>query len=400
MTDAPPIDRFRAAVMADPAIQMALVGQHVPEAFEAMAVEWANARGIPLTPADIIDATRPDPLGVRSFAPAPQSGAAWPPRQWLPARCTVEVGLAVDWFHAAGDPLRESFFQDSLSRIATRPFNQMFRYRTQFMDFFQAERDGAVAPSGIIFHMSRCGSTLVSQMLGALPDTISLSEPAPLDMVIQLPLFANGVTPDLHAEAIRAMVGALGRDRTGTSKRYFLKVDAWHTLALPAFRMAFPDVPWIFLHRDPVEVMVSQLRMRGAQVTPGALPPPVLGLTEAEMRLPDMDYIGHVLARLSGAVLDHWALGGGIAVDYRELPEAMFTRILPHFGIDPTAEERASLDAASGRNAKAPREAFQPDSAKKREEATPEVRAAADGHLGEIRERLLSLSASSPRSVS
>ena len=394
MNHASPLDRFRAAVMADPAVQQALAELRDPVAFEALAVEWANARGIPLAGADIAAAVRPDPLGIHGFAPAPQSGTAWPPRQWLPARCAIEAGLAIDWHHYAGETLSDSFFEDSRARIAARPFNQLFRYRTQFMDFVQAGREGAVAPDGFIFHMSRCGSTLVSQMLATLPGTLSLSEPAPLDTFVQLPLFARGVTAELHIEAIRAMVAALGRDRSGNSTRYFIKLDSWHTLALPLFRAAFPDVPWIFLYREPIEVLVSQERMRGAQTAPGVLPPQVLGFTEEEMNLPDVDYIARVLARTCAAVVDHWGLGGGIAVDYRELPEAMFSRILPHFGIDPTPEERTLLEAASGRDAKAPQTSFMQDSAKKRDEASPATRAAADRHMAEIHARLQMLNTS------
>jgi hypothetical protein len=395
MTDASPLDRFRAAVMADPAIQQSLVELRDGDAFQALAVEWANAREIPLAPADLAEAVRPDPLGIHGFAPAPQSGTAWPPRQWLPQRAAIEAGFAVDWYHFAGAALADPFFADSRGRMATRPFNQLFRYRTQFGDFIQAEREGALKPDGFIFHMSRCGSTLVSQMLAALPDTVMVSEADPLDMLVQLPLLAQGVTAELHVEAVRAMVAALGRDRSGTSSRYFVKLDSWHTLALPLFRQAFPDVPWIFLYREPIEVLVSQERMRGAQTAPGVLPPQLFGFTEAEMSLPDVDYIARVLARTCAAVVDQWELGGGLLVDYRELPEAMVARVLPHFGIEATPEARAAMEAASSRDAKAPDTRFKDDSAKTRDDARPATREAAERHMREVHARLQALRAAS-----
>lgn len=391
MTDASPLDRFRAAVMADPDAQQMLAEQRDPNAFEAMAVDWANARGIPLAHAEIVNATRPDPLGIHRFAPAPQSGTLWPPRQWLPERAAIEAGFAVDWYHYAGERLNEPFFSDSRDRAGMRPFNRLFRYRTQFSDFLSAEREGALQPDGFIFHMSRCGSTLAAQMLAAMPGTITVSEPEPLDMLVQLPLVAQGVSPELHVEAVRAMVAALGRDRSGESRRYFVKLDSWHTLALPLFRRAFPDVPWIFLYREPIEVLVSQERMRGTQTAPGVLPPQIFGFTEAETSLPDVDYIARVLARTCEAVVEQWHLGGGIAIDYRELPEAMFTRVAPHFGIELTAKERAAMEAASGRDAKAPDTSFKADSAKKREEASPATRAAAEKHMAGIHARLQAL---------
>jgi hypothetical protein len=394
MTDtSTPLELFRAAVMADPQAQQALAALRETESFEALALKYAATRGIPVAAADL--RVRPDPLGALAIAAAPQSGVEWPPRAWLPTRAAIESGFAVDWAHFAGAPLAEPFFADSRGRATVRPFNQLFRYRTQFGDFLNAPREGSLAPDGFVFHMSRCGSTLVSQMLAALPGSISVSEPEPLDMMVQLPFVAQGVSEELHVDAIRAMVAALGRDRTGTSTRYFLKLDSWHTLALPLFRRAFPEVPWIFLYRDPVEVLVSQVRMRGVQTSPGVLPPQLFGFTEAEMSLPDVDYIARVLARTCSAVVDNWALGGGLAVDYRALPEAMFTQILPHFGIELTPEERATLEAASGRDAKAPLDSFKKDSANKQDEAGADVRAAADRHMADVYAQLQALSASS-----
>jgi hypothetical protein len=52
------------------------------------------------------------------------------------------------------------------------------------------------------------------------------------------------------------MVAALGQARAGET-RLFLKLDCWHMRDLPLFRRAFPNTPWVFLYRDPVEVLVS-----------------------------------------------------------------------------------------------------------------------------------------------
>ena len=60
---------------------------------------------------------------------------------------------------------------------------------------------------------------------------------------------------------------------------YFVKFDSWNTLDLALIRRAFPDVPWIFLYRDPVEVIVSHMRQRGSQMIPGAF----------EKLMPDVD---------------------------------------------------------------------------------------------------------------
>ena len=125
------------------------------------------------------------------------------------------------------------------------PFNRVFRYRTGLHDLDRAGGNGGhIAPSGFIFHMSRCGSTLVAQMLAALPDSVVISEAAPIDAVVQL---GRGLL------GRRCGAGAASHDRRlrpparrPTRSTYFVKLDCWHTLALPLFRRAFPLCPGYF----------------------------------------------------------------------------------------------------------------------------------------------------------
>jgi hypothetical protein len=239
--------------------------------------------------------------------------------------------------------------------------------------------------------MSRCGSTLAAQMLAALADTIVISEAAPLDAVVQ---FGRTLPPDDAARALRAMIAALGRRRGGGERRYCLKVDCWHTLALPLFRRAFPDVPWIFLYRDPVEVLVSQMEQRGMHMVPQFLPPRFFGLADTG-ELPDEDYCARVLGAICNAVLDN-VDRGGLIINYRELPNAVSAAIMPHFGLACSAAEIEAMDRAACQDAKAPRMPFAADSAAKQEAATPPVRAAAARHLDAIYRRLAKLRGAAP----
>src|SRR6185437_13521248 len=102
-----------------------------------------------------------DPLGIAAFAAMPASGTAWPGADWLPVQ-VVDLGgqVFVDWLYFGARPLRE-------------PFNRAFRYRLALADFLAgAAAAQSLKPSGLIFHMSRCGSTLAAQMLAAREDTI------------------------------------------------------------------------------------------------------------------------------------------------------------------------------------------------------------------------------------
>ncbi len=191
-----------------------------------------------------------------------------PPAGWLPVAASWRDGtLWTDWSHFGERPLREPFFDDEILNCLRRPFNRLFRYGmpiTRLPDWLDANRH--LQPDGFIFHMSRCGSTLVSQMLGALPDSIVISEAGPIDAVVDSGQHRPDLSDEERALWLRWMVCAFGQTRRGGERRFVLKLDAWHTLDLQLFRRAFPTVPWIFLYRDPVEVLVSQLRLRGVCV--------------------------------------------------------------------------------------------------------------------------------------
>jgi gluconate kinase len=285
----------------------------------------------------------------------------------------------VDWSYFGETPLREPFFDDSVQRCLRQPFNRLFRYTTpidRLPDWLQANR--YIEPDGFIFHMSRCGSTLVSQMLAARSDAIAISEAGPIDTVVN----ARRVQPDLSEEQqalwLRWMISALGQARRGDERRLFVKLDAWHTIDFPLFRRAFPTVPWIFLYREPVEVLVSHLRQPGMHMIPALVSSDRFELNPATCWQAPAEYRARVLARICEPMTQNLAAGGGLLVNYRQLPDAMWALIMPHFGIVPGEGDRAAMTEVSLQNAKAPGMRFTRDSAAKQQEATEATRGLAE----------------------
>jgi hypothetical protein len=324
-----------------------------------------------------------------------------PPAGWLPIGTSWQRDqLYVQWSYFGRERLREPFFEGSVQSRLFKPFNRLFRYSTpiaRLADWVQA-RPG-LRPSGFIFHMSRCGSTLVSQMLASLDHCVVVSEASPIDAVVRARQVRPDLNEDQHARWLAWMIGALGQPRCGHERHYFIKLDCWHTLALPLFRRAVPDVPWIFLYRDPVEVLVSQLRMPGVQMVPGMLGPDLLGLEHSyDPRKPE-DYCARILARICEPVLQHYSRGATLPVNYRQLPQAVWTTILPHFGVDCSERERAAMAEAARYDAKTPSLEFTPDIEAKQREATTATRAVANERLGELYRRLERIACDSSSAV-
>jgi len=385
------MQRFAAVVMADPALAARLAAIEDGVAFIEQATRSAKAHGIVLPEADLLNAAQPDLLGLARWSQAPLTGSRLPPRDWLPIGITADSGaIDVDWARFGAEPLRAFFYEEAVRRALRLPFNRAFRYRTGLQDLVaQADGTESLQPNGFIFHMSRCGSTLAAQMLAALADSIVISEAAPLDAVVQ---HARSLSGDDAVQALRAIVAAFGRKRSGRERRYVIKLDCWHTLALPLFRRAFPEVPWVFLYRDPVEVLVSQMRERGMQTVPQFLPPGFYGIA-ADESMTQEDYCARVLGAICRAITDHRDVGGGLILNYRQLPDAVWTALLPHFGMSCGEKERQSMRQAARQNAKSPGLPFAGDTEAKQRAATDTIRRAADRHLGETYNRLETLSA-------
>jgi hypothetical protein len=385
------VDRFRALLWSDMALQDRLSLFDRPDQFVASAIEIAAAHDIPIATSDLSGAAKPDPLGIASLDGASANARGIPPRQWLPTSVVPSVqGPAVNWAHFGGAPLAESFFADSLRRAGARPLNRLLSLRTPLQDLIDSPPvEDALAPDGFIFHMSRCGSTLVSQMLAAIPGTIAVSEPSPVDVVVRMTAMAPQ-PPEWQVRALQAMVAALGRNRSGDARHYFVKTDAWHILALPLFRAAFPSVPWIFLYRDPIEVIVSQMQMSGMMAVPSLLSPEMFGIDMADA-FPSPDYCSRVMAALCAAAVERFGAGGGILVNYSELPDAVSGRILGHFGIKASAGDLAAMTIAARRDAKHRYQNFRGDAETKQRAASPAVREAVRKHLSGVYAKLEAL---------
>ncbi len=349
-------------------------------------LDKARERGFAFGAEDVRQAMHNRMLDVHRPFIAGAKETPSPPGGWLPIRAPWQAGeLYANWACFGARPLRDPFFEGDINRSLCHPFNRLFRYLTPVAKLAEwLNAHSHLRPHGLIFHMSRCGSTLVSQMLAALPSSIVVSEASPIDTVVQARLLQPDLSDDRQARWLESIIGALGQQRSGDERHYFIKLDCWHTVALPLFRRAFPAVPWVFLYRDPVEVLVSQLRMPGTQMLPLGIGPNLYGIERSYGPGTAEDYYARVLAKVVEPVLQHYSAGGGLLVNYRQLPDALFTSILPHFGVTCSEADRAAMANAARFDAKMPGSAFAPDSEAKQQEATEAARAAAGRWLGEV----------------
>jgi hypothetical protein len=244
----------------------------------------------------------------------------------------------------------------------------------------------AEAPAGLIFHLSRCGSTLLTQMLRRHPGVTVYSEPQAINEI----LFPPHPWPRAQlVAALRSTAAALSRHANGP---YVIKFTSWTTLYCDLLAEAFPHSPWAFSWRDPLEVAVSL-----TQSLPGWFRDEqgkrLARIVDPENAATSPDgYAARAIGAMAAAALSLNPASGRL-IAYEHLPGAVWDDLGPHFGLNLDHDIRARMADAATLNAKKPATAFVPDAATKRAAASPELIAAVDAHARPPLAKLLALHA-------
>jgi len=263
-------------------------------------------------------------------------------------------------------------------------------------------------PTGFVFHESRCGSTLVANVLASVSPSenrvYSESSPAYTAITFCGEHFKK-CTLEENAELFQNVVYLMGRtDLPDEEKRLFFKMQSATTKSISVFSAAFPDVPWIFVHRDPVQVMMSHLdipQMKHAnclRTKHGGSTPQILKDLVKE-KTPDKkvsslsyeEYCAAHLATLCKSAYDEVLKQGnhnGVFANYEGLVDRLKDDILPnHFLLgDLGDEEIERIDKVSGKYSKGrnTNKQWVEDSEKKENRASEEIKNAAELFLGDL----------------
>lgn len=256
------------------------------------------------------------------------------------------------WMNMEGVRLTEPFFQQTVDRARSENPKRGERF-TEFETLVQLEKVlDSVQPTGFIFHSSRCGSTLVANACRALADSIVLSEANAVDKLVArfiTDTAEGGVKEALYSIFLRGVIKALAQRRTGKERRLFVKFSCCSVSQLERIRRIWPGVPWIFLYRDPIETIVSNLTI---------LPPwlldkdrrvlaSIIGTSPAivsEMTLEEL------CARTIGSfysIAHRLANDGCLLLNYNQLSVPSISNVLEFFRVNPSADEMDAITRGS-----------------------------------------------------
>lgn len=304
----------------------------------------------------------------------------------------VNGAAQVDWCFVGADRFTEPFFDNTISRHMQRPYNRAMRPLTGVDALQDLVASGAVvAPSAFIFHLSRCGSTLLKQMFSADPATLVISEALPIDQVLRTCPPDEADADDQFLSLLRSLILSLGRRRGVAITNYLIKFDPFHTRHIGLIERAFPAVPRVFLYRDPLEVLVSNLKQPAALTIPGVLYQGVEAIADSALPLSPEQYTARVIANHAQQALKHAFSDGALFINYEDLPLRALAAICAHFAMSPAPEVTAAMHAVARLDAKKGAVVFVADGEEKRRMASDEARYWSDTLLLPLYEKLEAL---------
>jgi hypothetical protein len=314
-----------------------------------------------------------------------------PAPQLIPVEINPFAGRVV-WAHVPWGALRKPFFLQSLEKMR-RESSGLSVCETNLEPILLAAEAPVQPPSGFIFHMSRSGSTLMANALRNLRDALVISEASVLSMV----LTAGEKTVDASSRSIllRGIVNALGIVRREPTSPYFIKFGCWNLLQLSLIRAVWPGVPWVFMMREPVSVIVSNLRNRAwldARTRPASRK--LLGWSgAARRRMSDEEFCARAIGLFCHIAAEHLDETGRV-IDYSELNADAMANFARRCGVPLTPSEEAAIARSMLIYSKdeSGSQVFEPDDRALQTATTPLIRQLAERHTIPAYERLRSLS--------
>ncbi|GGE38633.1 hypothetical protein EV200_10724 [Pedobacter psychrotolerans] len=191
---------------------------------------------------------------------------------WIPYKINLlDNQWQVEWLDLGNHHIAEPFFDETIAiRRARMHERSVFRSVSDLNFMLEAsENIEAVPLKGLIFHVSRCGSTLLSQVLSTAEENIVYAEAPLIDQILRA--HENDISFDTEKVKLylKSAVKLLGQKRNTEYQNMFIKLDSWHIHHYSILRACYPDIPFFFISREPAAVIASHQRRPGIHMVPG-----------------------------------------------------------------------------------------------------------------------------------
>lgn len=195
-------------------------------------------------------------------------------KNWIPYKLEiVDQEVRVLWLDLEDRFIQEPFFDETIleNRICAKNKGRgRMGSQSDIESLCEWGSQVEACPvTAFIFHVSRCGSTLLSQCLVADRKYVVIPEAPLLDEILQIDevLLPEGISRE---QFFKAVLTFLGQRRLG-QEQLFIKLDSWHIHQYNLLRGWFSNTPFYFLSREPKAIIQSHKKRRGIHMIPGYL---------------------------------------------------------------------------------------------------------------------------------
>lgn len=280
---------------------------------------------------------------------------------WLPYRYHAK-SRSIHWCLPAGHAT-EPFQDETISRYRqTVLVNQFITPKTALSSLdIQAQAVQSITPTGFIFHLSRCGSTLLSGCLSELETTSVFSEsPVLTEILLDQTLDETGQQQYLQ-HLINLQASAFP-----ARPNIVIKWNAWDIFRWKSIRAIYPQVPVIFLVRNPVEILASHQRSAGRHMSGD----PSLAdyhpvFTVCEQGVTPLEFRMSVLACMMQKMHTFCDDPLTMKIDYAQLNSQRIHDVAVYFGLAPSAVEKMCMMERGRVHSKVPAHLFRADGKEK-----------------------------------
>jgi hypothetical protein len=289
-------------------------------------------------------------------------------------------GLSIRWLAAEPTDFQDPSFGGTIDRLLTQALQQVGVTETPASELSRiATQNAEFMPTGFIHHVSRCGSTLLANMLSCVAEHIVLSEPSVPLGILSKNLFNPLADTREIPEMLRGSLVAFYQAGTPHIRRLFVKFFSGNIFQLELIRRTFPGVREIFLYRDPIEVIVSNVY---SGVIQGWLwIDAITGIPfPSAIELSMIELAARAIGRKMTAMVSNYRPGTTLLMNYSEINVATPRLLLDFFGAPITQGDLIRMEGKLRIASKDPEQEriFESDSSRKQEDAGPTIRKCAE----------------------
>lgn len=193
---------------------------------------------------------------------------------WIPYKINLlDKVWQVEWMDLGNHHIAEPFFDETIAIRRARMRERSIFRSVSDLDFM-LEASGYIETiplKALIFHVSRCGSTLLSQALSTAEENIVFAEAPLIDQILRAHENDLSFNTDKTKFYLKSAIKLLGQKRNVKYQNMFIKLDSWHIHYYAILRACFPDIPFFFISREPNAVIASHQLRPGIHMVPGLI---------------------------------------------------------------------------------------------------------------------------------